>query len=104
MLFKYQNLFKPFLFSKVLKCSIYECRWLPASSKKKKWSWEYEIYILLKYLLCTYYASHSTSTPHEKCKQNSYIKHLNSLENRKGLNKFWCLNNIVLASLKSLMN
>ena len=33
-------------------------------------------------------ASHSTRTPHEKCEQNSYIKHLNSLENRKGLNEF----------------
>ena len=33
-----------------------------------------------------------------------YIKHFNSFENRKGLNKFWYLNNIVLSSLQSLMN
>ena len=31
MLFKYQNLFKPFLFSKLFKCLIYERRRSPAS-------------------------------------------------------------------------
>ena len=84
MLFKYQNLFKPFQFSKLFKCLIYDI-----GDRQP---------VLLTLFVW------SMRTEHKKCKQNLYIKHLNSLENRKGLNKFWYLNNIVLASLQSLMN
>ena len=149
MLFKYQNLFKPFLFSKLFKCLIYDvgdrqpvlftlfvwsmhtmwsrgtfamlfqfiARFAPSrieDSRGNRFSLndilELSATLFCRHkkncfiLFCYTYFTEKVLTKLAGNRRHSYIKHLNSLENRKGLNKFWYLNNIVLASLPSLMN